>query len=203
MNDCFWIRKAKLLIHEDCNIGVKCFSTFAGKHPYRSVFFNKYSCCMQLKPIFIQKEVLALVFSWQLSEIFNNNFFKERKKALLWEKKHCYKKCGSDIYRKSTYATFFCNFAKISVFEQGVSTVYSNNRYIVLSVEKKSLKVVNSTLTIGFWRSLTCQNSHVDICPLGRLDWLISMQCSHKTFHFLSASDGPTSILSDIVISLR
>ena len=38
---------------------------------------------------------------------------------------------------------------------------------------------------------------------LGRLDWLISMQCSHKTFHFLSVSDGPTSILSDIAISLR
>ena len=62
---------------------------------------------MQLKPIFIQKEVLALLFSWQLSEIFNDNFFKERKKALLWEKKHCYKKRGPDIYRKSTYATFF------------------------------------------------------------------------------------------------
>ena len=38
---------------------------------------------MQLKPIFIQKELPALVFSWQLSEIFNNDFFKERKKALL------------------------------------------------------------------------------------------------------------------------
>ena len=136
-------------------------------------------------------------------KFLTTTFLKREKKALLWEKNHCYKKCGSDIYRKSTYATFFCNFAKISVFEQGVSTVYSNNRYIVLSVEKKSLKVVNSTLTIGFWRSLTCQNSHVDICPLGRLDWLISMQCSHKTFHFLSVSDGPTSILSDIVITLR
>ena len=33
---------------------------------------------MQLKPIFIQKEVLALVFSWQLFEIFNGNFFKEK-----------------------------------------------------------------------------------------------------------------------------
>ena len=54
-----------------------------------------------------------------------------------------------------------------------------------------------------FWRSLTCQISHVDISSLGRLDWLISMQCSHKTFHFLSVSDGLTSILSDIVISLR
>ena len=29
------------------------------------------------------------------------------------------------------------------------------------------------------------------------------MQCSNKTFHFLSVSDGPTSILSDIVITLR
>ena len=54
-----------------------------------------------------------------------------------------------------------------------------------------------------FWRSLTCQNSHVDISSLDRLDWLISMQCSHKTLHFLSVSDGLTSILSDIVISLR
>ena len=40
---------------------------------------------MQLKPIFIQKEVPALVFSWQLSEFFNNNFFKETRK-------HCYEK---------------------------------------------------------------------------------------------------------------
>ena len=54
-----------------------------------------------------------------------------------------------------------------------------------------------------FSRSLTCQNSHVDISPLGRLDWLISMQCSHKAFHFLSVSDGARSILSDIVISLQ
>ena len=108
--------KAKLFIHEDCKIGVKCFSTFAGKHLYRSVFFNKYSCRMQLKPIFIQKEVPALVFSWQLSEIFNNNFFKERKKALLWEKKHCYKKSGSDIYRKSNYTTFFVTSPRFLYF---------------------------------------------------------------------------------------
>ena len=40
---------------------------------------------MQLKSIFIQKEVPALVFPWQIIEIFNNNFFKEKKK-------HCYKK---------------------------------------------------------------------------------------------------------------
>ena len=68
-------------------------------------------------------------------------FLKREKKALLWEKKHCYKKLGSDIYRKSNYATFFCNFAKISVFQQGVITVHSGNRlYIVLSVEKNHWK---------------------------------------------------------------
>ena len=33
--------------------------------------------------------------------------------------------------------------------------------------------------------------------------WLISMHCSQKTFHFLSVSNGPTSILLDIVITLR
>ena len=141
------IPKAKLFIHEDCKIGVKCFSTFAGKHLYRSVFFNKYSCRMQLKPIFIQKEVPALVFSWQLSEIFNNNFFKERKKALLWEKKHCYKKRGSDIYRKSNYATFFVTSPRF---------LYS------------SKALAQFIVTTG-----------------------------------LSVSDGPISILSDIVISLR
>ena len=29
------------------------------------------------------------------------------------------------------------------------------------------------------------------------------MYCSHKTFHFLSVSDSPTSILSDVVMTLR
>ena len=61
---------------------------------------------MQLKPTFFKKGVPALVFSWQLSEIFNNNFFKERKKTLLWEKKHCCEKRGSEIYGQSNHATF-------------------------------------------------------------------------------------------------
>ena len=42
---------------------------------------------MQLKLIFIQKEALALVFSWHLFEIFNNNFLKDL----------CYKKRGSRL----------------------------------------------------------------------------------------------------------
>ena len=33
-------------------------------------------------------------------------------------------------------------------------------------------------------------------------NWLISMHCSKKMFHFLSASNGPILILSDIVITL-
>ena len=41
---------------------------------------------MQLKPIFIQGEAPALVFSWKLSEIFNNNFFKERKRNIVMRK---------------------------------------------------------------------------------------------------------------------
>ena len=73
---------------------------------------------MQLKPIFIQKEVPALLLFWQLSESFNNNFFKERKIALLWEKKHCYKKCGSENYPKSNYATFYVTSARYLYFSK-------------------------------------------------------------------------------------
>ena len=51
---------------------------------------------MELRSIFIQKEVLALGFSWQLSEGFNNNIFKEKKK-------HCYKKKRIVIRRKLCY----------------------------------------------------------------------------------------------------
>ena len=71
----------KLFIHESCKIAFS-FSILARKHLYRNFLFNKYSYSVQLKPIFIQKEVPALLFSSQLSEIFNTNFLKG----------HCYKK---------------------------------------------------------------------------------------------------------------
>ena len=88
---------------------------------------------MQLKPIFIQKEVSALVLSWQLPEIFNNNFFKEKKKHFYKKKKHCYKKRGPDIYRKSNYATFYLTSPRFLYF----ITVHNDNGLnIVLSVEK-------------------------------------------------------------------
>ena len=77
------------------------------------------------------------MFSWQLSEIFNNNFFKERKKALLWEKKHCYKKRGSHIYCKSNYATFLVTSPRFLYFSKELA------QFIIS--RKKSLKVVNNT----------------------------------------------------------
>ena len=77
------------------------------------------------------------MLSWQLSEIFNNNFFKKRKKALLWEKKHSYKKHGSDIYRKSNYATFLVTSRRFLYFSKELA------QFIIS--RKKSLKVVNNT----------------------------------------------------------
>ena len=90
--------------------------TFAGKYLYRSVLFNKYSCRMQLRPIFIKKVVPKVVFSWQSSEILTT--FLKRKKALLWEKKHCYKKRGSDTYRKSNSATFYVTSPRFLYFSK-------------------------------------------------------------------------------------
>ena len=65
---------------------------------------------MQLKPIFIQKEVPVMVFPDSYLKFLTKTFLKR-------EKKHCYKKRGSDIYRKSNHATFFCNLTKIYVFQ--------------------------------------------------------------------------------------
>ena len=33
--------------------------------------------------------------------------------------------------------------------------------------------------------------------------WLIALDCSQKTFHFLSVANGPTSILSNISVTPR
>ena len=109
----------KFILNKICErllLNNEYFSTFVGKYFYRSVLFNKYSCSMQPKPILIQKEVLALVFSWLLSEIFNNNSFKEKKK-------HCYKKRGSDIYRKSNCATFYLTSLDFCISAQFIVTM--------------------------------------------------------------------------------
>ena len=69
---------------------------------------------------------------------------------------------------------------------------------------KKSLKVVDNTPTIGFRRSLNFQNSHADISPLILMTGLIDIYALlPENDSFLSVSKGPTSMLSDIVITLR
>ena len=88
---------------------------------------------MQFKSIFILKEIPARVFSWQLYEIFNNNFFKEKKKGTIIRKKALFKKRGSDIHRKSNYASFYLTSPRSLHF----STAYRDNGLCVaLSVEK-------------------------------------------------------------------
>ena len=91
------------------------------------------------------------------------------------KKKHCYKKRGSDIYRKSYYATFYLKLRQDFCISRS-----ENGLYKVFAVKKKKKKKKYS------WQT-----------------WLIAMHCSQKNFHFLTVSNGPISILSDIVITLR
>ena len=53
----------KVFIHEDCEIYAKRFSSFTRKHLYWGVIFSS-------------KAGSELLFSWQVSEIFNNDFLK-------------------------------------------------------------------------------------------------------------------------------
>ena len=57
----------------------------------------------------------------------------------------------------------------------------------------------------GFWRSLlTCQNSEAGISPMILMTDLIDIYTLlPENISFLECSNGPTPILSDIVISLR
>ena len=56
------------------------------------------------------------MFSWQLSKILTTTFCN-------FEKKHCYKNRGSDIYRKSNYTTFYLKLYQ-DFFFQAVTTGY-------------------------------------------------------------------------------
>ena len=68
----------------------------------------------------------------------------KREKTLLWEKKHCYKKCGSDIYRKSTYATLFVTSPRFLCFSKELAQFIVTTGCFIS--RKKSLKVVNHLL---------------------------------------------------------
>ena len=64
---------------------VKCFSIFAGKHLYRSVFFNKYSCRMQLKLSLFKNRFRHWCFPDSYLKFLRTIFLKRGKK-------HCYEK---------------------------------------------------------------------------------------------------------------
>ena len=90
---------------------------------------------MQLKPIFIRKEVLALAFSWQLSAIFSNNFFKEKKKYCYKKKEHCYKKQIS-IANQMLITQLFITSPRFLYS----STVYSDNGLYSFTSRKKNIE---------------------------------------------------------------
>ena len=101
---------------------------------------------------------------------FLANFLKS---IVIRKKKQCYKKRGSDVYRKSNYATFYLTSPRFLYF----SIVHSNNGLCIYRFIswKKLLKVVNNTPTIGLWRSLTSQNSHAfscDYCDVFESKWI-------------------------------
>ena len=99
----------------------------------------------------------------------------------------------------------------LSLFKKRFQHIFTSPRFLYFSKghsdnglrKKKTLKVVNNSSTIELWRSLTCQNSDADISPVILMADLISMHCYQKMLHFLSVSDGPTSTLSSILITLR
>ena len=78
---------------------------------------------MQLKPIFIQKEVPVMVFPDSYLKFLTTTFLKR-------EKKHCYKKRGSDIYRKSNYATFFVTSPRFLYFSKELAQFIVRTGYI-------------------------------------------------------------------------
>ena len=136
------------------------------------------------------------MFSWQLSEIINKIFFKERKK-------HCYEKRSivirnvDQISIANLLTLLFYNFAKISVFQQGVSTVYSDNRLFYQS-NHISLKVVNQLL-LSFdnpWiaKTVTGQTWLIDIYAMltQNVSFLECFWRSH--FYIIRYCNKPTEI---------
>ena len=92
---------------------------------------------------------------------------------------------------------FILNFAKISLF-QAVTT-----GYIMPYQSKKNTKSIIHLL-LGFDdRCLAKSNTQISAHWCSWRSWLTAMHCSQKTFHFLSVSNDPISILSDISITLR
>ena len=96
----------------------------------------------------------------------------------------------SQIYLRN----FFYNFAKISVFQQGVSTVYSDNR---LFYQSKNITESSKSLTIDNpWiaKTLTGQTSLIDIYAMlpQNVSFLACFWWSHV--YFIRYCNKPTEI---------
>ena len=95
---------------------------------------------------------------------------------------------------------YILNFTKTSVFQ----TVIGQQVIQSLISWEKSLKVVNNTFTIAlWWRWLGKTLTQTSAYWISWQTWLIALHCSQKTFCFLCASNGPTSISSNISLTLR
>ena len=110
-----------------------------------------------------------------------------RKEALLYE---TWIRYLSQIYLRN----FFYNFAKISVFQQGVSTVYSDNR---LFYQSKNITESSKSLTSDNpWiaKTLTGQTSLIDIYAMlpQNVSFLACFWWSHV--YFIRYCNKPTEI---------
>ena len=76
VNSCFWMIRTKFFIHlfQDCKIGVliNIFQRLQENTYATMPFLINIVADLQLKPIFIQKDVPSQVFYWKLFEILNN-----------------------------------------------------------------------------------------------------------------------------------
>ena len=96
---------------------------------------------------------------------------------------------------------YILNFTKTSSVFQ---TVIGQRVIQSLISWEKSLKVVNNTFTIAlWWRWIGKTLTQTSAYWISWQTWLIALHCSHKTFCFLCASNGPTSISSNISLTLR
>ena len=129
-------------------------------------------------------------------KFWTTTFLKREKKVLLWEKKYCYKKRGSDIYRKSTYATLFVTSPRFLCFSKELAQFIVTTGCFIN--RKLSLKVVNHLL-LSFdypWlaKTLTGQTWLIDIYAMLPQNVLF-LECFWRSHvYFIRYCNKPTEI---------
>ena len=179
VNGCFWIMSTQNFHSFIWRLQIRCsyncfFNTCRKTSVLECTFLYLF---YNLNLSLFKKRLRRWCLADSYLKLLTTTFLTHNK---LW-KKHCYKKRGSDIYHKFTYATFHHKLQQDYYISES-----DNGLYKVLPVERKSLKVVNNTLTIGVW-SLTCQTlmqwlSHW----YSWQTWLIAMHCFHETTQFFT-----------------